>query len=200
MKHINQIFFKGLIVVLPITLTFYLLVWASYKIESLFGSTVEWLVGEWLYIPGLGIFISLIFIFLVGLLVNNYITGRFFSWLSSTLEKVPLIKVIYNPLKDLMALLPGRSSDKNKPQRVVLVPLDSLGVQALGLVTREELEEELPGTNLVPVYIPLSYMLGGVTVLIEKDKVKKVDIPVDQALKLSVTAWIKVTEKDKSNQ
>jgi uncharacterized membrane protein len=199
MKHINQIFFKGLIVILPITLTFYLLVWASYKIESLFASTVEWLIGEWLYIPGLGIFLSLIFIFLVGLLVNNYITGRFFSWLSSTLEKVPLIKVIYNPLKDLMALLPGRSSDRNKPQRVVLVPLDSLGVQALGLVTREELEEELPGTNLVPVYIPLSYMLGGLTVLIEKDKVKKVDIPVEQALKLSVTAWIKVSEKDKAN-
>ena len=78
MKHINQIFFKGLIVVLPITLTFYLLVWASYKIESIFGSTIEMIVGQWLYIPGLGIFVTLIFIFLVGLLVNNYITGRVF--------------------------------------------------------------------------------------------------------------------------
>lgn len=196
MKYINQIFFKGLIVVLPITLTFYLLVWASYKVESLFGSFVEWVVGQWLYIPGLGIVVTLIFIFLVGLLVNNYITGRFFNWLTETLEKVPLIKVIYNPLKDLMALIPGRSSEKDKPQRVVLVPLEGMGVQALGLVTREELDE-IPGTNLIPVYIPLSYMLGGITVLIERDKVKKVDIPVDQALKLSVTAWIKASEKDK---
>lgn len=194
MKYINQIFFKGLIVVLPITLTFYLLVWASYKVESLFGSTIQMLVGQWLYIPGLGIVVTLLFIFLVGLLVNNYITGRFFHWLTDTLEKVPLIKVIYNPLKDLMALIPGRSSEKDKPQRVVLVPLDSLGVNALGLVTRESLEE-LPGTNLIPVYIPLSYMLGGITVLIEKEKVKKVDMPVDQALKLSVTAWIKAPEK-----
>ena len=192
MKHINHIFFKGLIVVLPITLTFYLLFWASVKIESLFGSTIEWLVGQWLYIPGLGILVTLIFIFLVGLLVNNYFTGRFFSWLTSTLEKVPLIKVIYNPLKDLMALLPGRSSDKDKPQRVVLVPLQ--GVEVLGLVTRENLETELPGSNLIPVYVPFSYMLGGMTVLIDKDKVKKVDIPVDQALKLSVTAWIKAAE------
>jgi uncharacterized membrane protein len=195
MKYINQIFFKGLIVVLPITLTFYLLIWASYKIESLFGSGLQWLVGQWLYIPGLGIVVTLIFIFLVGLLVNNYITGRFFSWLSQTLEKVPLIKVIYNPLKDLMALIPGRSSEKDRPQKVVLVPLEGLGINALGLVTREELEE-LPGTNLIPVYIPLSYMLGGFTILIEKDKVKKVDIPVDQALKLSLTAWIKVKDKE----
>ena len=195
MKYINQIFFKGLIVVLPITLTFYLLIWASVKVESIFGSTLEWMLGQWLYIPGLGIVVTLVLIFLVGLLVNNYITGRFFSWLSSTMEKVPLIKVIYNPLKDLMALIPGRS-DKSKPQRVVLVPMPAMGVDVLGLVTREELEE-LPGSNLISVYIPLSYMLGGLTVLIEKDKVKKVDIPVDQALKLSVTAWIKASDKDK---
>lgn len=193
MKYINQIFFKGLIVVLPITLTFYLLIWASYKIESLFGSTLEMIIGKWLYIPGLGIVVSLVFIFLVGLLVNNYITGRFFSWLTRTLEKVPLIKVIYNPLKDLMALIPGRSSEKDKPQRVVLVPLESMGVEVLGLVTNEELNE-LPGSNLISVYVPLSYMLGGITVLISKDKVKKVDIPVDQALKLSVTAWIKAKD------
>ena len=196
MKQINQIFFKGLIVVLPITLTFYLLIWASYKIESLFGSSIEWLIGTWLYIPGLGIAVTLVFIFLVGLLVNNYFTGRFFSWLTNTLEKVPLIKVIYNPLKDLMALIPGRSSEKSNPQRVVLVPFEPMGVQALGLVTREELDE-LPGSNLISVYIPLSYMLGGITVLIEKEKVKIVDIPVDQALKLSVTAWIKASDKDR---
>jgi uncharacterized membrane protein len=197
MKQINQIFFKGLIVVLPITLTFYLLIWASYKIESLFGSTLELIIGQWLYIPGLGIVVSLILIFLVGLLVNNYITGRFFKWLTNTLEKVPLIKVIYNPLKDLMALIPGRSSDKTKPQRVVLVPFEPMGVKALGIVTREDLDE-LPGLGLISVYIPLSYMLGGITVLIEKEKVKIVDIPVDQALKLSVTAWIKAQDSDKA--
>jgi uncharacterized membrane protein len=196
MKQINQIFFKGLIVVLPITLTFYLLIWASYKIESLFGSALEYLIGQWLYIPGLGIIVTLVFIFLVGLLVSNYLGSKIFSWITDTLERVPLIKAIYNPLKDLMALIPGRSSEKNKPQRVVLVPLEAMGVQALGLVTREELDE-LPGSGLISVYVPLSYMLGGITILIEKEKVKKVDIPVDQALKLSVTAWIKASDKDK---
>jgi uncharacterized membrane protein len=98
-----------------------------------------------------------------------------------------------------MALIPGRSSDKDRPQRVVLVPLESLGVNALGIVTREQLDE-LPGSGLVSVYIPLSYMLGGITILIEKEKIKKVDIPVDQALKLSVTAWIKAPDKDKERK
>lgn len=194
MKYLNQIFFKGLIVVLPITLTFYLLIWTSIYVESIFGSGLEFLLGQKIYFPGLGIIVTIIFIFLVGLLVNNYITGRFFAWLTQLLEKVPLIKAIYNPLKDLMALIPGRNSDKNKPQNVVLVNFDHLGVEVLGLVTREELDE-LPGENKVTVYVPFSYMLGGVTVIVPKDKIRKVDIPVDQALKLSVTAWIKANEE-----
>jgi uncharacterized membrane protein len=196
MRHLNQIFFKGLIVVLPITLTFYLLFWASVKMESLFGSSLEWLLGKELYIPGLGIVVTVLFVFLVGLLVDNYFTARFFNWFTKILERVPLIKAIYNPLKDLMALIPGGNRAKAKPQRVVLVPLPGMGVQALGLVTREELEE-LPGKNLVSVYIPLSYMLGGITVLIEREKVQKVDMAVDQALKLSVTAWIKAEGQDR---
>ncbi len=194
MKFMNQIFFKGLIVVLPITLTFYLLFWASVKIESLFGSGLEMLLGKELYIPGLGIIVTVIFIFLIGLLVSNYLTAKIFTWFTDKLEKVPLIKVIYNPLKDLMALLPGKSQ-KSSPQRVVLVPLEPMGVKVLGLVTRDEIEE-LPGKNLIPVYIPLSYMLGGMTILIERDKVEVIDMPVDQALKLSVTAWIKASDGD----
>lgn len=194
MKYINQVFFKGLIVVLPITLTFYLLIWASINIESLFGSGLEYVLGEKIYFPGMGIIVTLIFIFLVGLLVSNFITGRFIAWASRILEKVPLIKAIYNPLKDLMALIPGRSSEKDKPQNVVMVKLDQLGVEVMGLVTRDELDE-LPGEDKVTVYVPFSYMLGGMTLIIPKDKVRKVNIPVDQALKLSVTAWIKANEE-----
>ena len=194
MKYINQIFFKGLIVVLPITLTFYLLFWASVKVEAIFGSSLLWLLGKDYYIPGFGIILTLIFIFLIGLLVSHWITAKFFVWLSHLMEKVPLIKAIYNPLRDLMALLPGKGDNKH-PQRVVLVPIEPMGLKALGLVTREELDE-LPGKNLIPVYIPLSYMLGGMTILIERDKVEHVDMPVDQALKLSVTAWIKAQDKE----
>jgi uncharacterized membrane protein len=197
MRHLNQIFLKGLILVLPITLTFYLLYWVSIKIESLFGSGLEFILGEELYIPGLGIVVTFIFIFLVGLLVDSYIAGKILSWITSTLERVPFIKAIYNPLKDLMGLIPGGSRAKDRPQRVVLVPLAALGVEALGLVTREDLDE-LPGRNLISVYIPLSYMLGGVTVLIERDKVKKVDMKVEEAVKLSVTAWIKAEAPEKS--
>ena len=187
MKKINQTSFRGLIVVMPITLTFYLLYWASAKAEGLFGSIVLWAVGQEFYWPGIGIILTLLFIFLVGLLAHGYLTGRVVNWFMKKLEEFPLIKVIYNPLRDLMALLPGRS-DRDTHQSVVLV--DYAGAKVMGLVTRDHLDE-LPGHNLISVYVPLSYMLGGLTLLVEPEKVQKVDIPVDQAIKLSVTAWIK---------
>ncbi len=194
MKSFNQIFLKGLIVVLPITLTFYLLIWASVTVESLFGSALKILLGKELYIPGFGILLTIILVFLVGLLVSHYFTARLLKWFTNLLEKVPLIKAIYNPLKDLMALLPGKNSDKARPQRVVMVPMDSFGGYAFGFVTREELHG-LPMDDLVTVYIPYSYMLGGMTLLIPRSKLIKVDMPVDQALKLSVTAWVKADDQ-----
>lgn len=187
MTKLNQIFFKGLILVLPITLTFYLMYWVSAKIEGLFSPFIIWAAGEGYYIRGAGIILTVIVIFLVGLLAHNYFTGRIFRWFTSKLEQFPLIKVIYNPLKDLMALLPGREAGTAN-QKVVLVEVG--GVKVMGMVTREGLSE-IQAPHMLTVYLPFSYMLGGMTVIVPADKVQKVDMPVDQALKLSVTAWIK---------
>jgi uncharacterized membrane protein len=192
MKELNRIFFKGLILLLPIGLTFYFLFWVSASLEALFGSVVQLAVGEALYIPGTGIVLTVLLVFLVGLLAHNYFTNQLFRWFTGKLEQFPLIKVIYNPLRDLMALLPNREQGQSG-QKVVLVDLQ--GVQVMGLVTREGLAE-IAEPGLVSVYVPFSYMLGGMTVLVPADKVRKVDVPVDQAIKLSVTAWIKKREKE----
>jgi uncharacterized membrane protein len=191
-KKLNQIFFKGLILILPISLTFYLLFWISVKVESLFGSIILWAVGQEFYFPGTGIILTILVIFLVGLMAHSYVTGPIFRWFTGQMEKFPLIKAIYNPLKDLMALIPGRGQETAGNQRVVLVPY--AGVQVLGMVTREKLDE-LNRPDLISVYVPFGYMLGGMTLLVPRDQVQKVDMPVDQALKLSVTAWIKAREE-----
>ncbi len=194
MKKINQTFLQGLIVVMPVTLTFYLLYWASVKVEGMFGSVVKWAVGQDLYIPGAGILLTLVVVFSVGLLARNYVTGRLFRWFTRKMEQFPLIKVIYNPLKDIMALLPGRGGEPTQ-QRVVLV--EHGGAKVMGLVTREGLAE-IGRADLITVYVPYSYMLGGLTLIVPADKVEKVDLAVDQAIKLSVTAWIKAKDETPS--
>ena len=64
--------------------------------------------------------------------------------------------------------------------------------KVLGLVTCKEFkdEEALANKNIIAVYLPMSYQLGGYTVFISKEKVEEIDIPVDRALSQTLTGWI----------
>ncbi|MBT4792542.1 MAG: DUF502 domain-containing protein [Halobacteriovoraceae bacterium] len=192
LKIINRLFWRGLIVVMPITLSIYLFLVILNQAENLFGNLIKQLVGPSLYIPGLGIVITIILMVVVGILVSNFITGSVINFFINQFEKVPFIKAIYNPLRDLISLFGGAGPDSMK--KVVLVNLGSLGVQSIGLVTREEFDDMPAGTfteDKIAVYIPMSYMLGGFTAIVDRSQVKELDIPVEKAIKLAITGWIK---------
>lgn len=193
MKYLNQLFLKGLIVVLPITLTLYVLLSVFLKAENFFGGLVKDILGQGLYIPGLGVLVTVLFIMGVGFLVSNFLTGKVVLFFTSQFERMPFIKVIYGPLKDLMSLF-SNSQSKDKMQKVVFVRLPGLEVETLALVTREEFsdlpEDSIP-TDHVVVYIPMSYMIGGFTAVIHKDLIRESTIPVEKALKLAITGWVK---------
>ena len=82
MKHINKLFLKGLIVVLPVTVTIYVLVLVATKAEKVFGGFIKDILGADLYVPGLGILLTFIAILGVGILVSNFITGRIINCLA----------------------------------------------------------------------------------------------------------------------
>ena len=192
MKTLNNLFWKGTIVVLPVTLSIYLFLLLLNKAENLFGHLIKQVMGPSLYIPGLGILFTIFLMIMVGILVSNFLTGKIIQFFIGQFEKVPFIKAIYNPLRDLMSLFGGGGHDKMK--KVVLVRFDHLDFECLGLVTREEfddLPEKSVESDSVAVYIPMSYMLGGFTAIFPKNKVKEVDIPVEKAIKLAITGWIK---------
>ena len=195
MNMINKLFFKGLIVVMPVTLTLYLMVVISTKAENLFGNLLKDFLGPGLYIPGFGILLTVIAIIGVGVLAGNFITGRIINWAISTFEKIPFLKAIYNPLRDLMSLFAGGGTDNMK--KVVIVNFEKLGFKSIGLVTREEFSDIPEGTfpdDNIAVYVPMSYMLGGFTTIVPRSSVTEVDIPVEKAFKLAITGWIKADQ------
>ncbi len=192
MKMINRLFWKGLIVVMPITLSIYLLVVVLSKAESVFGNLIKKALGPDLYVPGFGLLLTFIAMILVGVLVSNLITGSIIKFFLNLIERVPFFKAIYNPLKDLMSLFTGSGPDSMK--KVVLVNFEKLGFQSIGLVTREEFDDISSkdfGEDDIAVYIPMSYMLGGFTAIVPRTSVKEIDIPVERAIKLALTGWIK---------
>jgi uncharacterized membrane protein len=192
MNMLNRLFLKGLIVILPVTLTLYLLIAIATSAENVFGAFIKDIVGPSLYFPGLGIFFAILVIIGIGILAGNFITGKIIRFATSQFERLPFLKAVYSPLKDLMSLFGG--SGHNDMKKVVLVNFEKLGFRSIGLVTREEFTDLPVGAiaeDNITVYIPMSYMLGGFTTIVPRSSVTEIDMPVESALKLAVTGWIK---------
>ena len=197
MRGFNKIFFRGLITLLPIAITIYIVYSAIVILENLLGSILRQILPE--YIPGLGLLLTLILIFLFGLLLNNFITVRVLNVLEAKLIQVPFIKAIYSPLRDLMNLF--NRTDSNEMKSVVLVQIGETGAMALGVVTRDTFRD-LPFaasmTDKVAVYFPFSYGLGGYTIIVPRSKVTQVNLPIERAMSLAITGWVKAdTQGDK---
>jgi uncharacterized membrane protein len=202
MNSIGKIFARGLFTLIPVILTVYIIYTAFLLFDSFLKTILEWLLPPDFYIPGFGFILTLLLIYAFGLLLNYYLTQRLVYLLETQLLRVPLIKAIYSTLKDLVQLFSKKEKNLGTP---VLVHLESLGFKAFGLVTREDFTDlNLSPSSLdklVSVYIPLSYQLGGYTLFVPKSSLEPLNIPLDRAMTLALTAWIKSqpsTEKEKS--
>ncbi len=193
MSRLQKIFISGLVAFLPIALSIYVLMIGVSLIENMFGQFLRQVLPAGTYIPGFGFLATIAFILLLGVLVDNFITATFFRRLQEKLREVPLVKVIYSPLRDLMNLF-AKGQQQQTMQKVVLVHFTK-SHSVLGLVTREsfkDLDIKLSiAADRIAVYIPMSYGLGGYTVLVNKADVEAVDMPIEKAMSLALTGWIK---------
>lgn len=197
MENLRKIFFRGLVTFLPIAITIYILYAGVLIVDNLLGSAIRWVIPE-TYIPGLGFVLTLLLVLFLGFLLNNLVIGEFLKQAEKKFLAVPLVRTVYGPLRDLMNLFSKQGGRDLKS--VVLVELGDTGMKSLGLVTREsfrDLESHgIHGEGKVTVYIPWSYGVGGLTFLVPRNKITPVDMPVDRALTLAITAWVKTTDDD----
>lgn len=191
MKSMNRIFLRGFITLLPIALTIYIIYSAVLILENLLGSLLRLVFPEAYYIPGLGLVLTMVTIFFFGLTLNSFIAAKTLFWVEGRVKKIPFISAVYSPLKDLMNLF-GKQDGGDK-RSVVLVEL-SPSLKILGIVTREAFADLGLGsilTDRVAVYIPFSYGMGGYTVLVPKSSITPINVPIEKAMSLAITAWVK---------
>lgn len=197
MKRLQQIFLRGLVTFIPLALTVFIIVGGIRGVDNIFGNALREILP--VYIPGLGILLTLLIIFLLGLLLTNFITAGLMAEVERKLTEVPFIKAIYLPLRDLMNLF-SKGGGPEGMKTVVFVDIaGNGGVKALGLVTRDVFSD-VPGiekyaTDRVAVYIPFSYGLGGFTFLVPRSQIERVDIPIEKAMSMAITGWVKVDKK-----
>ncbi len=187
----------GLVTILPIMLTLYLLYWLAFSAEAVLGRMIQWVLPDAFYRPGMGVIAGLSVIFLIGLLMRTYVVQRFFSFGEQLLYRMPLIKSIYRAIRDFFDYFSPTS--KKEFKQVVAVTIGNTDMQVIGFVTQaipERLPEELREEGKVLVYLPMSYMVGGYAVLLPKQAVRPLNMSMDEAMRFTLTAG--VTGKAKS--
>jgi uncharacterized membrane protein len=180
MQRLIRFFFQGLLILLPFVLTVYLV----YLIFTMLNETLFSALGSLLQLvfPALeagwvsdlaGGLVTLALIILTGMFASFYL-GRFFlNLFDAVLTRIPLVKMLYNSLRDLFNALLGDNKRFDKP---VAVSLMGGEVMVLGFITREEMEE-FGLKDKVAVYLPQSYNFAGNVLIVDKDKVRPLDIP-----------------------
>lgn len=190
MKLFTRLFLRGLAAVLPLALTGYLVWLAISSVENLLREVLEALFPGVAYWPGMGFAASILVVLAAGMLMYTFIARSVYRWFTDLLARIPVVKSVYGMVLDVVHLFGGGG---RKPfQKVVLVRLEPAGAELLGFMTRDDVSD-LPGfgTGKVAVYLPMSYQIGGFTVLVPADQVREVGMGVEEALRFCVTAGVK---------
>ena len=169
-------FMRGLLLVVPFALTFYLITVALNIIDGLIGTQF----------PGLGIAILLSSITLFGYLGSILLVKSAFDFTEKFIQKLPLISTIYSSLKDLIFAFVGNK----KIDKPVLILFDTKGqIKRLGFVTQQDLTQlGLPGS--IAVYVPHSYNLSGDLFILPKEAVTPLDVSSAEMMKFIVSGGV----------
>jgi uncharacterized membrane protein len=178
--RIRRTFITGLVVVLPLAVTAWLLTYLFHTLEALgVAPLIEARVGR--RIPGLGTALVLSAIFVVGLLAQNIVGARLLRALEALLLRVPLVRAIFGPVRQLFVAL---GSDDAQAREVVAVEYPRRGFFMVGFVTRRD-------THGVSVFLPFSPIpSAGFLLICRPEEVHPLGIPFEAAMQLVVSAGV----------
>ena len=189
MRKIWNTMLKGLVALLPVGLTVYLVYWLAVAAETLFSRVLKLVIPDSAYWPGLGLVAGLFVLYLAGLAVNAYVVRRALRLSDELFARIPVVKTIYVAIRDFMTFFPsaGKGSDL---KRVVLVPFGP--GKAIGFVTAESSTAlgVAEGDDLVAVYLPMSYMIGGYTVFLPRELIEPTSLSVEAGMRLALMGGV----------
>lgn len=185
MKKQLRILLAGAMVVVPLAFTIGVIAWIGAKLDGL----VEPVLGPKLMFTGVGAVVVVVVMYVAGLATHFWVFRGFFGLVERLVVRVPGVKTIYEAVRDLMKLF---GSEARRMGRVVEYRPPGANMTLMGILTNEQPVgiDAVDGQQKVAVYLPFSYMFGGLTVYANPDELREVNIPVEQALKVCTTAQV----------
>jgi uncharacterized membrane protein len=182
MKKLSKYFINGLIVIVPVAITYFVVVKILEITENLLGRHLP------VKFPGLGLIAVLVIILAVGWLSSHWVMKRVIELGEQALFKIPFLKFIYNSVKQLSTAV---LESQNMFKQAVLVPFPYPGAKALGFVMTALSQPLAMHTDeeSVCVFIPMSLnMTAGFNIIVPKRDIIPLDVTSESALQYILTA------------
>lgn len=170
-------FLRGLLLVVPIALTIYIIV-----------ISIRWLDGLIdLNIPGLGLLIILGSITIIGYLGSTLLAQPFLNVFDKIMLRLPFVRIIYTSLRELMSAFVGDQKKFNQPVMVDILPDGT--VKRVGFITQEDMDS-LGAPGFAAIYLPHSYNFSGNLILVPKEQVTPISLSSTDAMKFVVSGGV----------
>lgn len=189
-RNLSYNMVKGSIVLLPFILSFYFLYWLADFFDKIFSGI---LIPLGISLPfGFGLVGGLALIYILGRTSDLYVAKFIKDWLERTIVKVPVLGSIFVSIRDLTNFF--KKAEAGPHGKAVIVKFNNPDFRIAGFLTRVDLNTlptEEPMDELVAVYIPLAYMVGGgFTVFVHKDNIQDLNMSFEKAMQANLSAWI----------
>jgi uncharacterized membrane protein len=178
LSKLARFFIQGALLVIPITLTIYIVYNAISFIDHLLP----------VHFPGLNLIIIVGGITLLGAFGSSIILAPFINYFDKILEKAPLVKVIYTSVKDLLSAFVGKEKKFNQP---VLITIDATNeIYRVGFITQSSLAYIGLQDYYIAVYVPHSYNFSGNLLIVSSKNIKRISGSSADIMKFIVSGGV----------
>ena len=168
MKWLLRYLVQGAVVVVPVALTVYVVFFLVTTIDG-------WVsVG----VPGVGLLLTLGLITLLGFLTTSVVGTQLIALVEHALGRLPLVKVLYNAIKDLVGAFVGEKKSFNQP---VAVKLPGQVGHLFGFATRDSIPFD-GFDDQIAVYFPQSYNFAGNVLAVRREWVTPLKAPTSEVM------------------
>ena len=186
MKNILRYFVQGLLVLVPVTITMLVFYKAFSWVRELFSGIHEIVhpaVDPFIYLS-----IMVAFVLLVGVFASNVFARFFIDEAGKVLEKIPVIRTIFSPLKDITSAFIGNNKKFTHP--VLVYTNKQAEIREIGFITDEDLSKFSLSEKIVAVYFPLAYSVSGRLLIVPRENVEPLKVAGAEAMKFIVSGGV----------
>jgi len=202
--QIRKTFVTGLLVIVPLSLTVFIIIKLFHFFDGILGNYVSVFLQQHLKsfgvqktIPGLGLLLLIALVFLVGTIARNYLGSRLIALGDYIVTHIPLMNRIYIAIREISEAFLSEKREVFK--KAVLVEYPRKGMYSVGFFTQDttgSVQDTLK-EDVVSVFLPTSpNPTSGYLLFVPKSQVTDLDMPVEDALKLVISAGsVRITDQ-----